>query len=76
MPAMPVTVAQTWSGNSEMYLGLTKRELFAMAAMQGLLSQGADLNGMRGYEGWREQFAKETVEFADSLLSELEQVRP
>lgn len=51
--------------------GLTKRELFAAMAMQGALAAHADMNGMRGYEGWREEFSRESIRFADALLAEL-----
>ena len=44
--------------------GLTKRELFAAMAMQGLLSN----NTQEGY--WRE-FAKRAVDAADALIAEL-----
>lgn len=51
--------------------GLTKRELFAAMAMQGALAAHTDMNGMRGYEGWREEFSRESIRFADALLAEL-----
>ena len=44
-------------------LGLTKREVFAMAAMQGQLAAGWD-ETMDGY-------AKDAVRMADALLAEL-----
>ena len=48
--------------------GLTKREMFAMNAMQGLLSS-------ESAESWYEQHedcAKAAVNYADALLKELE----
>lgn len=69
---MPVTVAETWSGNAEMYRGLTKRELFAMAAMQGFCS-----NSSPQVNEWdAPKTASSAVSFADALLTELEKVRP
>lgn len=45
--------------------GLTKREAFAMAAMQGLLSDSD-----RG--GRCEAYARDAIKFADALLKELD----
>jgi hypothetical protein len=52
----------------ELYGGLTKREVFAMAAMQGLLSNLAEIRreGFKDHE--IEEFA---VMRADALLAEL-----
>ena len=38
MPAMPIELNGFGQFAPEVYTGLTKREMFAMAAMQGLLS--------------------------------------
>ena len=48
---------------------LTKRELFAMAAMQGMLSamDGRGYGGNEHYEG----VAKYSLKYADALLKEL-----
>lgn len=51
--------------------GITLRQHYAGLAMQGLLAQAYDNNGMRGYEGWREEMGREAVRFADSLLTAL-----
>ena len=51
--------------------GLTKREMFAMHAMQGLLSSASDSNGIWTNEG-PELVANEAVRFADALLAELD----
>lgn len=59
--------------------GLTKRELFAAMALQGLLSapiadyENADPAAMAEYKGHPigEFFASESVRFADRLLAEL-----
>lgn len=51
--------------------GLTKREMFAMAAMQGILTSET--------EDWRhkekESLAAAAVEYADALLAELEKTK-
>ena len=56
--------------------GLTKREQFAMAAMQGIL---AGVNGDSVlYESapeWVKNIAEASVEFADALLAELERTK-
>ncbi len=66
MPAMPNT-------NTEVYpipcptdygKGLTKREMFAMAAMQGILARAGSPD--------RSVNARLAVEYADALLKELE----
>ena len=38
MPAMPIEINGFGQYAPEVYVGLTKREMFAMAAMQGLLA--------------------------------------
>lgn len=50
-------------GFSSMATGLTKREAFAMAAMQGILV---------GAEAWVNDIAKDAVTMADALLKELD----
>jgi hypothetical protein len=45
-------------------IGLTKREAFAMAAMQGLIANSA-------LRGSTEECSKSAVDYADSLLKEL-----
>ena len=57
LPAYPIEAEKTY------YLGLTKRELFAAMAMQGLLS--SNMNG-----GW-EEFSWRSVKHADTLIAEL-----
>ena len=67
MPAMPIIDAEgrcSLFGNENLSAsGLTKREMFAMAAMQGILS-----NPRYTYE----QLARHAVNYADALLAELE----
>lgn len=50
--------------------GLTKREAFAMAAMQGLLANSEPNSWSE--EQWYDQFSKQAVNHADALLKELE----
>jgi hypothetical protein len=67
LPAMPQTHSdnlcqQTGTAKAE-HAGLTKREMFAMAAMQGILSCG-------NYT--YVHAASDAVKYADALLAELE----
>ena len=74
LPAMPITnmtLAAVLDLVGEESKGLTKREMFAMHAMQGLLSSASDDNGEWTNDG-AENVAKEAVYFADALLEELE----
>ncbi len=69
-PANPQVMIDAHSGGSwEMAsLGLTKRERFAMAAMQGMISSG----DMELAEDGVESFIAEcSVKYADALLAEL-----
>ena len=69
LPAMPCQpMGQDGMPSWEMTYGLTKRETFAMAAMQGLLSNSA---GKYTYN----EMAERAVNCADRLLEELEQVK-
>ena len=63
MPAMPVERFYDEVGN-DMCTGLTKRELFAAMAMQGILASNMD--------GHPEEFSDWAVLNADTLLKELE----
>lgn len=58
--------AYTSEGRMNAPSGLTKRELFAAMAMQGLLASGKAWNGPMGWIG------EESVRVADSLLETLE----
>lgn len=78
MPAMPIfnkngeAIHHSSAGLHEgCLLGVTKREMFAMHAMQGLLSSASDSNGIWTNEG-PELVANEAVRFADALLAELD----
>ena len=71
MPAMPVDYNAkqgiALEGKLEVGSGLTKREIFAMNAMQGLLSRGAWSNKVSS-------IANDAVRHADALLAELEKM--
>ena len=68
MPASPTTglceQCCTTHNSKQDYQGLTKREAFAMAAMQGLIANSA-------LRGSTEECSKSAVDYADSLLKEL-----
>lgn len=66
LPAMPM-----WCEQLERQLhGLTKREMFAMAAMQGFLSSLAPDEAVIG-----KSLAMGSVAVADELLAELERTK-
>jgi hypothetical protein len=70
LPAMPIELNGFGLYAPESYLGLTKREMFAMAAMQGILSNGVD------YTMYGDQdICKDAVIHADNLLAELEKTK-
>lgn len=83
LPAMPVdmtneklaqmmqeaTISATAKSAVRAMLGLSKREMFAMAAMQGLLVNA----GRNGYEV--DTVQKQAVICADMLLAELERTK-
>lgn len=74
MPAMPVCSGSessqyngvTYNKNFLDGIGLTKREMFAMAAMQGLCSHSGDYH-------LPEHLAHDALMYADALLAALEQ---
>ena len=75
MPAMPSDVkavyeAMTDSDGSwgKAALGLTKREMMAMTAMQGLCAHSGDYHQP-------EHLAMDAVMYADALLAELERTK-
>ena len=76
MPAMPIELIGFGQYGPECHLGLTKREMFAMHAMQGFAS--SDVETTRTYlkasgeDDIGVMFAKMSVEFADALLAELD----
>ena len=69
MPAMPVDRcdADAIEVGIQVFSGLTKREMMAMAAMQGILSSLTDDSDMSPSE-----LARYSVRNADELLAELE----
>lgn len=70
MPAMPMVALNSKDEPIEVStFGMTKREMMAMAAMQGLLSRHGDDD----YSS--EQIARYSVCHADALLSELERAK-
>ena len=71
MAAMPIELRGFGQYAPECHLGLTKREMFAMHAMQGLLSSSSDSDGIWTNEG-PSFIASEAVAFADALLAELD----
>jgi hypothetical protein len=73
LPAMPaITLSEVESNSGLKYelktecVGLTKREQFAMAAMQGIMA-----NASGGYSSF-EYLSQDAVAVADALLAELE----
>ena len=64
MPAMPIEINGFGQYAPEVYGGLTKREMFAMAAMQGLLSRES---------GRPTDIAGYSVSYANQLLKALEE---
>ena len=69
MPAMPIEINGFGQYAPEVYGGLTKREMFAISALNGMLSN-------RGrYESWNEDFVKRAISYADMLLKELEKTK-
>lgn len=69
MPAMPNSNPDTYPVPvcSEWAYGLTKREMFAMHAMQGLLSNSTEWAWVH-YE-----LSRKAVDIADVLLAQLEE---
>ncbi len=83
LPAMPITLNEVSCAfvnevgdNAKKIFGLTKREMFAMAAMQGLLS-GTDGDSalFDNAPEWVRNIAEASVEFSDALLAELERTK-
>lgn len=65
MPAMPIELNGFGQFAPEAYTGLTKREMFAMHAMQGLCAHSCDYH-------LPEHLAQDAVMYADAILAELE----
>ena len=77
LPAMPTIYADmATNGQREIYCdqtGLTKREQFAMAAMQGILSNNAMIDNCDKQS--MEWTAARAASCADALLAELERTK-
>lgn len=75
-PAYPTLIYEEKSGKPIAHReGLTKREMFAMAAMQGLVSGYPDSEKVNGHYIPASSYSgmmKEAVELADELLKQLE----
>ena len=71
MPAMPVDRcdADAIEAGIQVFSGLTKREMMAMAAMQALLTSSSG-----GYSDYK-YMAQDAVTAADALLAELERTK-
>lgn len=79
-PAMPseaeisnsdeVWAFQVGDNSKFKFPGLTKREMFAMNAMQAILSNGASEE--IGYTDWDKNLANHAITAADALLKELD----
>lgn len=67
LPAMPIELNGFGQYAPSAFTGLSKREMFAMAAMQGLCA-----NSIAGSHHLPENIALEAVAAADALLAELE----
>ncbi|MNG70297.1 hypothetical protein D3C79_286780 [compost metagenome] len=67
MPAMPFEIVDEVQ-SSRWWSGMTKREMMAMNAMQGLCSHSGDYHQP-------EHLAMDAVMFADALLAELERTK-
>ena len=75
LPAMPIKYIDDY-GDSNVFRGLSKREQFAMSAMQGLLSgQNGDADLYESAPDWVRNVSEASVEFADALLAELEKAK-
>ena len=71
LPAMPIELNGFGQFAPEAHIGLTKREMFAMAAMQGILANQCMVDDCsRSSLEWA---AKRCASMADALLAELEE---
>lgn len=75
MPANPITnheLAISINNGGSSFGGLTKREMMAMHAMQGLLSSDSSSIAFYRDSSDAQSLAQSAVAFADALLKELE----
>lgn len=68
LPAMPIELSGFGQYAPEAHAGLTKREMFAMAAMQGFCQINLTFKN-------KQSLAAQAVEVADALLAELERTK-
>ena len=68
MPAHPIELSGFGLYAPEAHYGLTKREMLAMAAMQGLCAHSGDYHTFS-------DMASDAVNYADALLAELERTK-
>jgi hypothetical protein len=77
-PAMPIIDDEISTHEKEIHFGLTKREMFAMHAMQGLLSncggvvQANSVSGTGFCNSDETSLAQWSLACADALLKELD----
>ncbi len=73
LPAMPIELSGFGQFAPEAHTGLTKREQFAMAAMQSLIiTCWKDVDFYESAGDLLKNIAESSVEHADALLAELE----
>lgn len=69
--AFPMQIHKSQRQECGLELGLTKRELFAAMALQGLLSDTRIADGFSDIKKFKEHLAGASVGYADALLAEL-----
>jgi hypothetical protein len=68
-PAMPTNAHEDhWGTPHSATSGLSLRDYFAARAMYAAIAAKND-EVMRGYEGWRDEFAREAYRYADAMLA-------
>lgn len=75
-PAFPVECTWTDEGimgkqtgpSSGMYTGLTLRDYFAAAALQGLIAYPDDMTGIANDEDWMPTLSTRAYKYADAML--------
>ena len=72
-PAFPIVDLDLTHPEAAKYMGLTKREIYAAMAMQGLLGSSQTHLDLRGKEGHPSKIVSRWARsFADALIAELE----
>jgi hypothetical protein len=72
MPAMPIELNGFGQFAPEAYIGMTKRETFAMHFAGHIWTQYQTDGTAAQHDNWREGVCVESVRLADALLAELE----